>query len=92
MLRRFFDYFFFEPFKAIEEANSETRTKHTIRPHEETEWGTMFTIVDPSGKVVGYDRKKAAQERCAALNASLANTVKSDLASRNVVSRHRQSD
>lgn len=38
--------------------------------HEETEWGTMFAIVSPQGKIVGYDRWKPAQERCAALNKS----------------------
>lgn len=66
MFRQLLDFFFFEPFKAIEEATPVR--KHTIRPHEETEWGTMFAIVDPSGQIVGYDRKKAAEERCAALN------------------------
>lgn len=28
----------------------------------------MFAIVDPTGKIVGYDRKKLAEERCAAMN------------------------
>jgi hypothetical protein len=44
------------------------KPRFTIRPHEETEWGTMFAIVDPKGEVVGLDRYAAAKQRCAALN------------------------
>ena len=51
-----------------EVARKAAHRQFTIRPHEETEWGTMFAIVDPSGKVVGYDRKVPAEQRCAALN------------------------
>lgn len=40
----------------------------TVRPHEKTEWGMMFAIVDPRGEIVGYDRKVPAEQRCAALN------------------------
>jgi hypothetical protein len=39
-----------------------------ISPHEETEWGTMFAIVDPKGEIVGLDRYVVAKARCDELN------------------------
>jgi hypothetical protein len=35
---------------------------------EMTEWGVMFAIISPKGDIVGIDRWKPANERCAALN------------------------
>lgn len=58
---------FADGFAAIDEAVARSR-RFTIRPHEETEWGTMFAIVDPDGKIIGYDRRVPAEQRCAALN------------------------
>jgi hypothetical protein len=42
--------------------------RYRVEPHEETEWGRMFAIVDLDGTIVGLDRGKPANERCAALN------------------------
>jgi hypothetical protein len=42
--------------------------RYAVRPHEKTEWGQMFAIVDLDGRIVGLDRWKPANERCAALN------------------------
>jgi hypothetical protein len=42
--------------------------RYRVEPHEETEWGQMFAIVDLDGEIVGLDRWKPAHERCAALN------------------------
>jgi hypothetical protein len=42
--------------------------RYRVEPHEETEWGQMFAIVDLDGEIVGLDRWKPANERCAALN------------------------
>ena len=38
--------------------------------HERSEWGDIYAIVGPWGKVYGYDRWKPANERCAALNSA----------------------
>lgn len=48
--------------------------RFTVAAHEETEWGTMFAIIAPSGQIVGYDRYVPARQRCSALNAELANS------------------
>jgi hypothetical protein len=44
------------------------RDIYRVVPHEETEWGTLFAIVGPWGKIYGYDRFVPATQRCAALN------------------------
>jgi hypothetical protein len=46
------------------------RSRFRLVPHEETEWGTIFAIVGPWGKVYGYDRYIPAMQRCEALNKS----------------------
>lgn len=41
---------------------------YTVVEHEMTQWGMIFAIVDPNGKIVGYDREVPAKQRCATLN------------------------